>query len=280
MDNEYMQERAADIRDVTKRVLSHLLGVKMVSPSTISEEVIIIAEDLTPSDTAQLNRNFVKGFTTDIGGRTSHSAIMARSLEIPAVVGTGEATTRIQDGDIIIVDGLNGKIHINPTAELISEYENEHKKYEEQKAEWAKLVNEKTLTADGEHVELAANIGTPEDLEGVVNNGGEGIGLYRTEFLYMGRDQLPTEEEQFEAYKKVLQGMGDKPVVVRTLDIGGDKELPYLNLPDRDESIFRFPCDSFMFRRTGYFPYTTSCTITREYIWKLENYVPNDCDTR
>lgn len=231
MDNEYMQERAADIRDVTKRVMSHLLGVKMVSPSTISEEVIIIAEDLTPSDTAQLNRNFVKGFTTDIGGRTSHSAIMARSLEIPAVVGTGEATTRIQDGDIIIVDGLNGKIHINPTSELIAEYENEHKKYEEQKAEWAKLVNEKTLTADGEHVELAANIGTPEDLVGVVNNGGEGIGLYRTEFLYMGRDQLPTEEEQFEAYKKVLQGMGDKPVVVRTLDIGGDKELPYLNLP-------------------------------------------------
>lgn len=231
MDNEYMQERAADIRDVTKRVMSHLLGVKMVSPSTISEEVIIIAEDLTPSDTAQLNRNFVKGFTTDIGGRTSHSAIMARSLEIPAVVGTGEATTRIQDGDIIIVDGLNGKIHINPTSELIAEYENEHKKYEEQKAEWAKLVNEKTVTADGEHVELAANIGTPEDLVGVVNNGGEGIGLYRTEFLYMGRDQLPTEEEQFEAYKKVLQGMGDKPVVVRTLDIGGDKELPYLNLP-------------------------------------------------
>lgn len=231
MDNEYMQERAADIRDVTKRVMSHLLGVKIVSPSTISEEVIIIAEDLTPSDTAQLNRNFVKGFTTDIGGRTSHSAIMARSLEIPAVVGTGEATTRIQDGDLIIVDGLNGKIHINPTSELIAEYESEHKKYEEQKAEWAKLVNEKTLTADGEHVELAANIGTPEDLEGVINNGGEGIGLYRTEFLYMGRDQLPTEEEQFEAYKQVLQGMGDKPVVVRTLDIGGDKELPYLNLP-------------------------------------------------
>lgn len=231
MDNEYMQERAADIRDVTKRVMSHLLGVKIVSPSTISEEVVIIAEDLTPSDTAQLNRNFVKGFTTDIGGRTSHSAIMARSLEIPAVVGTGKATSSIEDGDIIIVDGLNGKIHINPTSDLIAEYEAEHEKYEAQKAEWAKLLNEKTITADGEHVELAANIGTPEDLEGVINNGGEGIGLYRTEFLYMGRDQLPTEEEQFESYKKVLQGMGDKPVVVRTLDIGGDKELPYLNLP-------------------------------------------------
>ena len=231
MDNEYMQERAADIRDVTKRVLSHLLGVKIVNPSTISEEVIIIAEDLTPSDTAQLNRQFVKGFTTDIGGRTSHSAIMARSLEIPAVVGTKESTKLIKDGDIVIVDGLNGKIHINPNAEVISQYENEQQKFEEQKAEWAKLVNEKTISVDGHQVELAANIGTPEDLEGVINNGGEGVGLYRTEFLYMGRDQLPTEEEQFAAYKKVLQGMDGKPVVVRTLDVGGDKELPYLDMP-------------------------------------------------
>ena len=231
MDNEYMQERAADIRDVTKRVLSHLLGVKIVNPSTISEEVIIIAEDLTPSDTAQLNRQFVKGFTTDIGGRTSHSAIMARSLEIPAVVGTKESTKLIKDGDIVIVDGLNGKIHINPTAEVISQYEDEQQKFEAQKAEWAKLVNDKTISADGHQIELAANIGTPEDLEGVINNGGEGIGLYRTEFIYMGRDQLPTEEEQFVAYKKVLEGMEGKPVVVRTLDVGGDKELPYLDLP-------------------------------------------------
>lgn len=235
-----MQERAADIRDVTKRILSHLLGVKIVNPSTISEEVIIIAEDLTPSDTAQLNRNFVKGFATDIGGRTSHSAIMARSLEIPAVVGTQEATRQIQDGDILIVDGLTGKLHINPTEELIAEYEAEQQKFEAQKAEWAKLVNEKTMTVDGEHVELAANIGTPEDLVGVMNNGGEGIGLYRTEFLYMGRDQLPTEDEQFEAYKKVLEGMEGKPVVVRTLDIGGDKELPYLQLPEEMNPFLGF----------------------------------------
>ncbi|MFJ7936664.1 phosphoenolpyruvate--protein phosphotransferase [Sporosarcina sp. NPDC096371] len=232
MDNEYMQERAADIRDVTKRVLSHLLGVKIVNPSLISEEVIVVAEDLTPSDTAQLNRQFVKGFTTNIGGRTSHSAIMARSLEIPAVVGTKESTQRIQDGDLIIVDGLNGEIHINPSAEVISTYESEQQKFEQQKVEWAKLVNEKTVTADGHAVELAANIGTPEDLEGVAANGGEGVGLYRTEFLYMGKDKLPTEEEQFEAYQKVLQGMAGKPVVVRTLDIGGDKELPYLQLPE------------------------------------------------
>jgi phosphoenolpyruvate-protein phosphotransferase (PTS system enzyme I) len=231
MDNEYMQERAADIRDVRKRILSHLLGVKVVNPSEISEEVVIIAEDLTPSDTAQLNRNFVKGFATDIGGRTSHSAIMARSLEIPAIVGTSDATKMIKDGDVIIVDGLNGKVHINPTDEVIAEYKVEQENFAKQKLEWAKLVDEKTVTADGHYVELAANIGTPEDLEGVTNNGGEGIGLYRTEFLYMGRDQLPTEDEQYDAYKKVLEGMDGKPVVVRTLDIGGDKELPYLNLP-------------------------------------------------
>ncbi|MEK5039832.1 phosphoenolpyruvate--protein phosphotransferase [Sporosarcina sp. FSL K6-3457] len=240
MDNEYMQERAADIRDVTKRVLSHLLDVKMVSPSMISEEVIVIAEDLTPSDTAQLNRQFVKGFTTDIGGRTSHSAIMARSLEIPAVVGTQESTKLIQDGDLVIVDGLNGEIHINPSAEVVADYESKQEQFEQQKVEWAKLVNEKTMTADGHQVELAANIGTPEDLVGVVNNGGEGVGLYRTEFLYMGRDKLPTEEEQFEAYKKVLQGMEGKPVVVRTLDIGGDKELSYLQLPEEMNPFLGF----------------------------------------
>ncbi|MBT2687810.1 phosphoenolpyruvate--protein phosphotransferase [Bacillus sp. ISL-47] len=231
MDNEYMKERAADIRDVTKRVLSHLLGVQIANPSMIAEEVIIIAEDLTPSDTAQLNRQFVKGFTTDIGGRTSHSAIMARSMEIPAVVGTKESTKQIKNGDLVIVDGLKGLVHINPTPEAVAEYKEEHRMFEEQKAEWAKLVNEKSVSADGHHVELAANIGTPKDLKGVIENGGEGIGLYRTEFLYMGRDQLPTEEEQFESYKAVLEGMEGKPVVVRTLDIGGDKELPYLNLP-------------------------------------------------
>ncbi|MFP7295943.1 phosphoenolpyruvate--protein phosphotransferase [Neobacillus niacini] len=231
MDNEYMKERAADIRDVTKRVLAHLLGVQLVNPSMIAEEVIIVAEDLTPSDTAQLNRQFVLGFTTDIGGRTSHSAIMARSMEIPAVVGTKTATEEINNGDLVIVDGLKGEVHINPTPELVEEYRNIHQQYEAQKTEWAKLVNEKTVSADGHHVELAANIGTPNDLKGVVQNGGEGVGLYRTEFLYMGRDQLPTEEEQFDAYKAVLEGMNGKPVVVRTLDIGGDKELPYLQLP-------------------------------------------------
>ncbi|MBA2872769.1 phosphotransferase system enzyme I (PtsI) [Anoxybacillus calidus] len=231
MDNEYMKERAADIRDVTTRVLAHLLGVSVSNPSMISEEVIIIAEDLTPSDTAQLNRKYVKGFTTDIGGRTSHSAIMARSMEIPAVVGTQSVTAEIQNGDLVIVDGLHGKVIVNPSVEVVAEYEKKLAHFEAQKAEWAKLVNERTITKDGHHVELAANIGTPDDVKGVLENGAEGIGLYRTEFLYMGRDHLPTEEEQFEAYKTVLERMEGKPVVVRTLDIGGDKELPYLDLP-------------------------------------------------
>jgi phosphotransferase system enzyme I (PtsI) len=231
MENEYMKERAADIRDVTKRVLSHLLGVELPNPSLIAEEVIIVAEDLTPSDTAQLNRQFVKGFTTDVGGRTSHSAIMSRSMEIPAVVGTKEATKEIQNGDLVIVDGLSGEVHVNPSSEVIETYKNKAAQYAKEKAEWAKLKNEKTFSSDGHQVELVANIGTPKDIEGVVNNGGEGVGLFRTEFLYMGRDQLPSEDEQFEAYKTVLEGLNGKPVVVRTLDIGGDKELPYLNLP-------------------------------------------------
>lgn len=231
MDNEYMKERAADIRDVSKRILAHLLGVDLPNPSLIDEEVIVIAEDLTPSDTAQLNKQFVKGFATNIGGRTSHSAIMARSLEIPAVVGTRTITEEVKNGDFLVLDGLEGVVLVNPTEEVIAEYKEKHSEFEAKKAEWAKLVTEKSVTKDGHEVILAANIGTPADLEGVKNNGGEAIGLYRTEFLYMGRDQLPTEEEQFEAYKAVLEGMGDKPVVVRTLDIGGDKELPYLDLP-------------------------------------------------
>ena len=230
-DNPYMQERAADIRDVSKRVLAHLLGVKIPSPATIKDEVIIVAADLTPSDTAQLNRQYVKAFVTDIGGRTSHSAIMARSLEIPAIVGTKEVTSIAKDGDIIIVDGLSGDVFLNPSEEVIAEYRAKAEGFAAQQAEWEKLKDSKTYTKDGHQVELAANIGTPKDLEGVVNNGAEGVGLYRTEFLYMDSHEMPTEEDQCEAYKAVLEGMNGKPVVVRTMDIGGDKELPYLPLP-------------------------------------------------
>lgn len=231
MDNEYMKERAADIRDVTRRILARLLGVTLADVRTIAEEVIIVAEDLTPSDTAQLDRRYVKGFTTDIGGRTSHSAIMARSLEIPAVVGTKHATEMIEQDSWIIVDGMEGKVLIHPTEQEIQEYKERQAGYEAQRAGWAKLAHEATVTKDGAHIEVAANIGTPDDIASVLSNGAEGVGLYRTEFLYMGRDQLPTEEEQVDAYKTVLERMEGKPVVIRTLDIGGDKELSYLSLP-------------------------------------------------
>lgn len=232
MDNEYMRERAADIEDVTTRVMSHLLGVTFPDPALIDEQVIVIAEDLTPSDTAQLNREFVKGFATNIGGRTSHSAIMARSLEIPAVVGTKDITQQIKQGDIIIVDGMEGIVIHNPTEEELDTYKEKQVTFAKQKEVWAQLKNDPTFTQDGEQVELAGNIGTPEDVPGLLANGGEGIGLYRTEFLYMDKKELPTEEEQYEAYKSVLEQMGDKPVVVRTLDIGGDKKLSYLELPE------------------------------------------------
>ena len=230
-DNPYMQERAADIRDVSKRILANLLGVKIPSPATIKDEVVVVAGDLTPSDTAQLNRKYVKAFVTDIGGRTSHSAIMARSLEIPAIVGTKEITSLAKDGDLIIIDGLSGDVFLNPSEEVVTEYRAKAEAFVAQQAEWEKLKNADTFTKDGHQVELAANIGTPKDLEGVIHNGAEGVGLYRTEFLYMDSHDMPTEEDQFEAYKAVLEGMNGKPVVVRTMDIGGDKELPYLPLP-------------------------------------------------
>lgn len=232
MDNEYMKERAADIRDVSKRVLSHILGVELPNPSMIDESVVIVGNDLTPSDTAQLNKEFVQGFATNIGGRTSHSAIMSRSLEIPAIVGTKSITQEVKQGDMIIVDGLNGDVIVNPTEDELIAYQDKRECYFADKKELQKLRDADTVTVDGVHAELAANIGTPNDLPGVIENGAQGIGLYRTEFLYMGREQMPTEEEQFEAYKEVLEAMDGKRVVVRTLDIGGDKELSYLNLPE------------------------------------------------
>ncbi|HDC9226454.1 TPA: phosphoenolpyruvate--protein phosphotransferase [Staphylococcus aureus] len=232
MDNEYMKERAADIRDVSKRVLSHILGVELPNPSMIDESVVIVGNDLTPSDTAQLNKEFVQGFATNIGGRTSHSAIMSRSLEIPAIVGTKSITQEVKQGDMIIVDGLNGDVIVNPTEDELIAYQDKRERYFADKKELQKLRDADTVTVDGVHAELAANIGTSNDLPGVIENGAQGIGLYRTEFLYMGRDQMPTEEEQFEAYKEVLEAMDGKRVVVRTLDIGGDKELSYLNLPE------------------------------------------------
>ena len=231
MDNEYMRERAADIKDVTNRILRHLLGVKIVDLAALEDEVVLVAHDLTPSDTAQLDRSLVVGFLTNIGGRTSHSAIMARSLEIPAVVACKTITEEVKDGDLIVLDGIEGTVMINPDETTVKEYETKRAEFIAYKEELKKLVNEKTITTDGHQVELVANIGSAKDLAGVKDNGGEGVVLFRTEFLYMESAELPTEEQQFEVYKEVLEGMEGKPVVVRTLDIGGDKEIEAIDLP-------------------------------------------------
>lgn len=239
-DNAYMQERAGDIRDVTKRIMSHLLGVTLPNPALIQEEVVIVAHDLTPSDTAQLDRNYVKGFITDIGGRTSHSAIMSRTLEIPAVVGSGSATTDIQEGEMVIIDGINGDALIDPTDAELADYKQKAAEFAAQKEEWARLKDAKSVSADGKEVLLGANIGTPDDVLGANDNGAEAVGLFRSEFLYMNSNELPTEDEQYEAYKAALEGMSGKQVVVRTMDIGGDKELPYLPLPEEQNPFLGY----------------------------------------
>ena len=231
MDNEYMRERAADIKDVTNRVLRHILGIKVVDLAGLDEEVVLIAHDLTPSDTATMNKNMVLGFLTDIGGRTSHTAIMARTLEIAAVVGLNDITKKVKDGDYIVFNGDTGEVIVNPDEETKAKYASLKEEFEEYRKSLELLKGQASITTDGRHVELAGNIGSPNDVEGLIKNDAEGVGLYRTEFLYMDKeDSFPTEEEQYEAYKAVLEGMNNKPIVIRTLDIGGDKELPYFEM--------------------------------------------------
>ncbi|OXL83453.1 phosphoenolpyruvate--protein phosphotransferase [Paenibacillus sp. SSG-1] len=231
MDNEMLRERAADVKDITGRVISKLEGREHSALSELSAETILIAKDLTPSDTAQLNLEFVRGFVTEIGSRTSHSAIMARSLELAAVVGTGADASAIRTGDMIILDATAGQVIVNPSEEQLREYSARKAEYEEYKTRMRSYVDRPSVTADGVQVELASNIGGIDDLEKVLANGADGIGLFRTEFLYMGRSSFPSEEEQYSVYKHVLEKMNGKRVVIRTLDIGGDKELPYLQLP-------------------------------------------------
>ena len=237
LDDEYLKERAADVRDIGKRLLQNILGLHMVDLSSIAEEAILVAKDLTPSETAQLNLKKVLGFITDLGGRTSHTSIMARSLELPAIVGTGSVTTTVKNGDFLILDGVNNKIYVNPTEAEQEELKAIQTQYLSEKHELAKLKDLPAITLDGHQVEVCANIGTVRDVAGAERNGAEGVGLYRTEFLFMDRDSLPSEEEQFQAYKAVAEAVGSQAVIVRTMDIGGDKDLPYMNLP-KEENPF------------------------------------------
>ena len=230
-DNQYMQERATDVRDIAKRTLSHLLGKKLPSLTAITHPVVIVADELTPSDTSQMDPRLIKGIVTNRGGRTSHAAIMSRTLRIPAVVGTNNITTNVQNGQLIVVDGLSGRVVVDPTDAQVDDYRRKAAGFDERTAEWARLVDAPSISKDGQRFAITANIGTPDDVNDVIKQGAEGIGLFRSEFLYMNSDHLPTEDEQFEAYRRVIVNMQGKRVVVRTLDIGGDKPLPFLPLP-------------------------------------------------
>lgn len=231
LEDEYLKERAADVRDIGKRLLRNMLAMPIVDLSTIKDKVILVATDLTPSETAQLNLTNVLGFITDLGGRTSHTSIMARSLELPAIVGAGDVTKQVKTGDYLILDAIHNKIYLNPTVEVIHRLKTDQYHYINEKNDLDKLKDLRAITLDGHQVEICANIGTMRDLSGAVRNGAEGIGLYRTEFLFMDRNALPTEEEQFQSYKAVSEALGSQGVIIRTMDIGGDKDLPYMNLP-------------------------------------------------
>lgn len=237
LDDEYLKERAADVRDIGKRLLQNILGMPIVDLGSIQDEVILVATDLTPSETAQLNLDKVLGFITDLGGRTSHTSIMARSLELPAIVGTSDVTKQVKNDDYLILDAVNNEIYVNPTADVIDQLKAAQNQYITEKNDLAKLKDLPAITLDGHQVEVCANIGTVRDVAGAERNGAEGVGLYRTEFLFMDRDSLPTEDEQFQAYKAVAEAMGSQAVIVRTMDIGGDKDLPYMNLP-KEENPF------------------------------------------
>lgn len=237
IEDPYLKERAADVSDIRKRLLRNILGMPVIDLGAIQDEVILVAADLTPSETAQLNLNKVLGFITDLGGRTSHTSIMARSLELPAIVGTSDVTKQVKNGDFLILDAVNNKIYVNPTADVIDKLKKVQNQYITEKNDLIKLKDLPAITLDGHQVEVCANIGTVRDVAGAERNGAEGVGLYRTEFLFMDRDSLPTEEEQFHAYKAVAEAMGSQAVIVRTMDIGGDKDLPYMNLP-KEENPF------------------------------------------
>lgn len=232
IEDEYLKERALDLKDVSKRLLRILLGVEGTDLRSIKEKSIIVAEDLIPSDTAQMDKKKVVGIVTELGGKTSHTSIMARTLEIPAVAGVKDITNIAKNGDFMIIDGGEGIVLLNPSEDEIQLFENKKKEYEEFKLKTREMKGKESISKDGVRVEIAANIGTPKDVDKVIENDGEGVGLYRTEFLYMDSDKLPTEDEQFESYKIVAERLKDKPVIIRTLDVGGDKDIPYLNLPE------------------------------------------------
>lgn len=240
MDNEYMRERALDIKDISSRLIRKILNVESVDISSLSEEVILIANDITPSQMASIDLKKTIGIVTETGGKTSHTAIMARTMELPAVVGLREATRSIKNNDILIIDGEAGEVYVNPDQDTLRIYQNRRDKLADLKKEMLSYKDLVAATTDDRKIHLEANIASPLDIDSVIRNGAEGIGLFRTEFIYMDREKAPDEEEQFEIYKKVLEGMNGLPVVIRTLDVGGDKHLSYLKIPKEENPFLGF----------------------------------------
>lgn len=240
IQDEYLKGRGTDLKDVSKRLLRVLLNLESLDLNSINEKSIIIAEDITPSNTAQMNIEMVVGIVTELGGKTSHTSIMARTLEVPAIVGVKDATNLLSNGDTIIIDGDSGEIIINPSARVLRDYEAKKKELEILKLNLMSMKTKETISKDGHKVLLTGNIGSPKDIEKVLKNHGEGVGLYRTEFLYMDKNRLPTEEEQFKSYRIVAEKLGKLPLVIRTLDVGGDKDLPYLDLPNESNPLLGY----------------------------------------
>ncbi|QJC30149.1 phosphoenolpyruvate-protein phosphotransferase PtsI [Enterobacteriaceae endosymbiont of Plateumaris sericea] len=231
LKDEYLKSRIIDIKDIGSRLIKNILGINIINLNEIKDKVILIAKDLTPSETAQLNLQKILGFITDFGSQTSHTAIIARSLEIPAIVGTGNITSKVKTNDYLILDSINNNIYINPTNQIINKIKLIYNKYIIEKNKLIKLSNLPAVTKDNIKIKICANISSLKDLNNAKKNGAEGIGLYRTEFLFMNRNSLPSEEEQFHAYKIVAKSMYGKSIIIRTMDIGGDKDIPYMNLP-------------------------------------------------
>ncbi|BDR64764.1 phosphoenolpyruvate-protein phosphotransferase [Clostridium tetani] len=274
IEDDYMRERVADIKDVTNRILRILTGNEGISISEIEEESILIGYDLTPSDIAQIDKNKILGFATEIGGVTSHSAIIARSIGIPSVLGVGKEIEEIKNGELIILDGNKGLIITNPDDEKINLYKKQIEEEKKLQKILGKYKNIEVITLDGRKVEVASNIGSIEDSENALKNGAEGIGLFRTEFLYMASSELPEEEFQYNAYKEVLEKMGEKPVIIRTLDIGGDKKLSYLTIDEEMNPFLGYRAIRLCLHRKDIFKTQLRALLRASYYGNLKIMFP------
>lgn len=272
--DELLQQRATDFRDIKTRIVKILLGIEELDISAVPAGTVLVAKDLTPSMTAGIVPENIAGVLTEVGGRTSHSAILARAMEIPAVLSIEGICSQVKNGDMVVLDGTRGEAIVNPDEATVSEYEKKLEEYRKEKELLKKYTGKPTISKDGTKAELVCNIGKPEDAKKAAECDGEGIGLFRTEFLFMDRDSLPTEEEQFEAYKSAAETMAGKPVIIRTIDIGGDKEIPYLGLEKEDNPFLGFRAIRFCLQRKDIYETQLKALVRASAFGKIKVMVP------